>query len=62
MPAQRCHFCTARPYQEVAVTKWRGEDRERLTVWLCIKHYQRLAKPGPRGWEHQGYFWKTGFW
>lgn len=44
------------------MTKWIGEDRERLTIQLCAKHHVRIAKAGPRGWEHKGFRWKTGFW
>lgn len=62
MPAVRCEFCTEQPHEEVAITKWRGEERERLTIQLCGKHHARIVKAGARGWEHQGYRWKIGFW
>ncbi|HZQ35534.1 MAG TPA: hypothetical protein VFD32_06350 [Dehalococcoidia bacterium] len=62
MPAARCEFCTAPPYQEVAVMKWRGDERERLTIKLCGKHHTRIAKAGQKGWEHKEFRWKIGFW
>jgi len=62
MPAIRCEFCTAPPYQEVAVMKWRGDERERLTIKLCGKHHARIAKAGQKGWEHNDFRWKIGFW
>jgi len=62
MPALRCEFCTERPREEVAVMKWRGEERERLTIQLCAKHHGRIARTGARGWEHKDYRWKIGFW
>jgi hypothetical protein len=58
----RCLFCTAPPRQEVAVLKWRGEERERITVPLCVKHHARIAKAGARGWDHDGFKWKAGWW
>ncbi len=64
MPMQRCEFCTARPLQEVAVSRWVNDpdDRERLTLWFCAKHLQRVKKTGPRGFAHGGHFYKVGFW
>ena len=62
MPALRCEFCVERPYREVAVMKWRGEERERLTIQICAKHLGRLTKAGNRGWGHKDYLWKVGFW
>jgi hypothetical protein len=62
LPAQRCEFCPERPYQEVAVLKWRGEERERLTVQICARHLARLSKAGAKGWPHKDFLWKVGFW
>ncbi|MGE0057625.1 MAG: hypothetical protein AB7P33_01710 [Dehalococcoidia bacterium] len=62
MPAARCLWCTDPPFEEVAVLKWRGEDRERLTVNLCRKHLERLRKAGEKGRETKGYFYKLGWW
>lgn len=42
--------------------KWRGDDRDRLTISLCAKHHARIAKTGARGWDHDGFKWKTGWW
>jgi hypothetical protein len=50
------------PYQEVAVLKWRGEERERLTIPLCRKHMARLKEAGQAGREHKGWFYKDGWW
>lgn len=62
MPTARCLWCTDPPFEEVAVLKWRGDDRERLTVQLCRKHLERLRKAGEKGREHKGYFYKVGWW
>ena len=64
MALQRCEFCTARPYQEVAVSRWHEDpdDRERVTLWLCSKHLARVNKAGPKGWAHGEAFYKAGFW
>ncbi len=62
MPAPRSLWCPAPPFEEVAVLKWRGEDRERLTVNLCRKHLDRLRKAGEKGRETKGYFYKLGWW
>lgn len=62
MPTPRCLWCTDPPYEEVAVLKWRSEDRERLTVNLCRKHLERLRKAGEKGRETKGYFYKLGWW
>ena len=62
MPIARCLWCTSPPLEEVAVLKWRGEERERLTVPLCGKHLERLRKAGPKGREHKGWLYKTGWW
>lgn len=64
MPIERCEFCTTRPAQEVAVSRWVSDpdDRDRLTILVCTKHLQRLQKAGPAGWEHRGLRYKTGFW
>ena len=58
----RCSFCTATPRAEVAVLKWRGDERERTTIPLCMKHHARIAKAGARGWDHDGFKWKLGWW
>lgn len=50
------------PYQDVAVLKWRGEERERLTVPLCRKHMSRLQEAGTKGRETKGWFYKVGWW
>lgn len=62
MPALRCLWCTDPPNEEVAVLKWRGDDRQRLTVQLCRKHLERLRKAGEKGREIKGYFYKVGWW
>lgn len=54
MPIQRCLWCTSPPFEEVAVLKWRGDDRQRLTVPLCRKHLDRLKKAGTKGRETAG--------
>jgi hypothetical protein len=46
----------------VAVLKWRGEERERLTVALCRKHMSRLQEAGAKGRETKGWFYKVGWW
>ncbi len=62
MPRLRCIWCIEPPFEEVAVLKWRGEDRERLTVQLCRKHLGRLKDAGPNGREIKGYMYKVGWW
>ncbi|MEE8336587.1 MAG: hypothetical protein V3R95_00855 [Dehalococcoidia bacterium] len=64
MPIPRCQFCTARPRDEVAVSRWTADpdDRERLTIPLCAKHLKRVQKGGDRGYEHRGIHYKVGFW
>jgi len=64
MPLTRCHFCSAQPLREVAVSRWRDDpdNVERLTIELCGKHFQRLNKAGKRGHEHLGQSYRTGFW
>jgi hypothetical protein len=62
MPTARCLWCTNPPVEEVAVLKWRGEDRERLTVPLCRKHLERLHKAGAKGRETNGWSYKIGWW
>lgn len=62
MPMERCEFCTAHPREEVAVLRWRGEERDRLTLQLCGKHMERMQKAGTRGWEHSGWLHKVGWW
>ena len=61
-PGDRCEFCTARPREEVAVLRWLHDDRERLTLWLCARHLERMQKAGPRGWPHAGKLHKVGWW
>ena len=64
MPTQRCEFCTAHPDREVAVSRWHDDpdERERLTIELCNKHLVRVNKAGPKGYAHEGHFYKAGFW
>jgi len=62
MPLARCLWCTSPPLEEVAVLKWRGEERDRLTVPLCAKHLERLRKAGNGGREHKGWLYKVGWW
>jgi hypothetical protein len=50
------------PFQELAVLKWRGEERERLTIPLCRKHLSRLKEAGTAGREFKGWFYKDGWW
>ena len=58
----RCTFCPLPPRAEIAVLKWRGDERERITIPLCQKHHARMAKAGTRGWDHEGFKWKVGWW
>jgi hypothetical protein len=62
MPIARCLWCTDPPVEEVAVLKWRGEERERLTVMLCGKHLKRLKDAGTKGREAKGWLYKVGWW
>jgi hypothetical protein len=62
MARMRCLWCIEPPYEEVAVLKWRGEERERLTIQLCRKHLARLQEAGPAGREHKGWWYKEGWW
>ena len=62
MPRPRCTWCTETPFQELAVLKWRGEERERLTIPLCRKHLVRLKESGKTGREFKGWFYKDGWW
>ena len=62
MPSARCLWCTDPPFSEEAVLKWRGDDKERLTVSLCRKHLDRLRKAGEKGRENKGYYYKLGWW
>ncbi|MSQ29243.1 MAG: hypothetical protein EXR68_01980 [Dehalococcoidia bacterium] len=64
MPIARCAFCTATPLRELAVSKWTTDpdDRERLTIWLCGKHMQRVQKAGLSGYAHGAEKFKAGFW
>jgi hypothetical protein len=50
--------------QEVAVARWVSDpdDCERLTLWFCAKHLQRVKKAGQKGFAHNGLFYKVGFW
>ena len=62
---ERCAFCTSRPREETAVLRWRPQDaadRDRLTLWLCGRHMERMQKSGARGWEHSGWLHKIGWW
>ena len=61
-PIERCEFCTARPREEVAVLRWIDDERERLTLLPCMRHHQRIAKSGTRGWKHSGKLHKVGWW
>lgn len=61
----RCEFCTTRPREETAVLRWRPQDdtdNERLTLWLCSRHLERMQKAETRGWEHSGWLHKIGWW
>jgi len=62
MPPARCLWCTDPPFEEVAVLKWRGDEKERLTVTLCRRHLERLQKAGVRGRETKGWYYKVGWW
>lgn len=62
MARPRCLLCVQPPLEEVAVLKWRGEERERLTVQLCLKHLKRLREAGPTGREIKGWNYKIGWW
>ena len=62
VPRPRCLWCTETPYQEVAVLKWRDEERERLTVPLCRKHLIRLKDAGTGGRVQKGWSYKLGWW
>jgi hypothetical protein len=64
MPIARCEFCTARPFEEVAVSRWVNDpdERDRLTIPLCAKHMQRVKKAGTRGFKHGTHTYKVGFW
>ena len=61
----RCYFCTLRPREEIAIARWHPEEpdeQERLTIHLCGKHMQRLIGKGQRGYQHEDYVYKQGFW
>jgi hypothetical protein len=62
MPRRRCLWCQEPPFEDIAVLKWRDEDRERLTVPLCRKHFGRLKEAGQEGREFKGYHYKVGWW
>lgn len=62
MARPRCLLCTEPPLEEVAVLKWRGEERERLTVQLCLRHLKRLRDSGATGREIKGWNYKIGWW
>lgn len=62
MPQPRCLWCIAPPFEEVAVLKWRDEERERLTVPLCRKHLGRLREAGEKGRQIKGWSYKVGWW
>ncbi len=59
---RRCLWCQQPPLEEVAVLKWQGEERERLTVKLCRKHMKRLQEAGDEGREFKGWYYKVGWW
>ncbi len=42
--------------------KWVGEDRQRITVWLCTRHLEKLQKAGKAGWANDGWHYKVGWW
>ena len=42
--------------------RWRGENKDRLTVALCRKHLDRLKKAGEKGREIKGWSYKIGWW
>ena len=48
---RRCLWCQEPPLHEIAVLKWRDDERERLTVLLCGKHLKRLQDAGAKGRE-----------
>lgn len=50
------------PSQDIAVLRWRGEEKERLTVPLCRKHLTRLEKAGTAGRTIKGWSYKVGWW
>lgn len=61
----RCYFCTQRPREEIAIARWHpGEpdDQERLTIHMCGKHMERVRKTGTRGYAHDDYVYKEGWW
>lgn len=62
MPPQRCLFCTQPPREEAAVLKWAGEDRQRITVGLCMRHYDKVQRAGTAGWSNGGWRYKLGWW
>ena len=62
MPASRCLWCTDPPFEEAAVLKWRGDEKERITIALCRKHLDRLRKAGEKGRENKGWYFKLGWW
>lgn len=59
---RRCLWCQQPPFEDIAVLKWRDEERERLTVPLCGKHLKRLKDAGPDGREFKGWNYKVGWW
>ncbi len=62
MAPNRCLFCTQPPLDEVAVMKWAGEDRQRLTIQLCARHLAKIRKAGAAGWANDGWRYKEGWW
>lgn len=62
MSRPRCIWCPDPPIEEVAVLRWRDDERERLTVPLCIKHLARLKKAGAAGRTTKGWTYKVGWW
>lgn len=61
-PRRRCLWCQEPPLHEIAVLKWRDEERERLTVLLCGKHLGRLQEAGKDGRVVKGWNYKVGWW
>ncbi len=62
MPGQRCLFCTQLPMEEAAVLKWAGEERERITIPLCMRHLEKLRRAGKDGWANGRFRYKLGWW
>ena len=54
MPAPRCPWCTNPSFEEVAIPRWRSEEKERLRVPLCRNHLERPRKAGEHGRKTKG--------